>query len=337
MRWMKDEEGATAVVVGLLLVVLLGFGAISVDVGAMYQERRELQNGADAAVLAGAQDCATGVVPCVITGAELNGTIDEFASENANDGESAADIVSLDIFGSPPHLTVETSTISDGAGSLRHWFAGILGTPSSTIRAQATATWDRVGGAGTLPLTMSQCEFDRFTAGGTVYAAEPFDPATQQIIFFHDGRSAEPCHSYSSGMDIPGGFGWLVTDSGTCSVQLTADSYASEDPGSSASTGCDASVVRAMLGTTVLVPVFDEAAGLGANGTYHIYGFAAFHLTSYRLGGSPEWNAALPGYAAPCRGDERCIGGHFTRFVDMDGIADGSSPDLGVVTVSLTN
>ena len=43
-----------------MLVVLLGVGALVIDVGALYAERRQLQNGADAAALAVAADCAEG-------------------------------------------------------------------------------------------------------------------------------------------------------------------------------------------------------------------------------------------------------------------------------------
>ena len=40
--------------------VLLGLGAMVIDVGQLYQERAELQNGADAAALAVAKSCALG-------------------------------------------------------------------------------------------------------------------------------------------------------------------------------------------------------------------------------------------------------------------------------------
>jgi hypothetical protein len=49
------ERGATAVVVAVLLAVLCGFVALSVDVGHTLSVRGELQNGADAAALAGAR------------------------------------------------------------------------------------------------------------------------------------------------------------------------------------------------------------------------------------------------------------------------------------------
>ena len=317
-------------------MMLIGFAAFAVDVGALYQEKRELQNGADAASIAGAQDCAT-AVPCP-SGA-LDSTVDQYANANANDGASAADVISVTGGVAEGSLTVETTTIDGNNGQpfLTHWFAWAFGEDSSTseVVAQATATWTRIGGAETVPLTMSQCEFNRFTTDGTVYESE-FLPGNQKIVEFHDGNAVEPCHSSSSGADIPGGFGWLTTDGSSCEAQVTADQWASEDPGSSASTGCDPTVIRALLGSTILIPIFDNVTGLGANGQYHIYGFAAFQLTSYRLGGSPDWNGALPSYAACGSGDVRCVGGHFTQFVDTDGYADPSSPYLGVVTVQLT-
>jgi hypothetical protein len=55
MAKMRDRKGATAVVVALCLVVLIGFVALAVDVGYMMTTRNELQNVADAAALAGAR------------------------------------------------------------------------------------------------------------------------------------------------------------------------------------------------------------------------------------------------------------------------------------------
>src|SRR5689334_7899745 len=59
----RDERGATAVLIAVLIGggVLLGMGALVVDIGQLYQNRAELQNGADAAALAVAKSCALGV------------------------------------------------------------------------------------------------------------------------------------------------------------------------------------------------------------------------------------------------------------------------------------
>ena len=55
---MKREEGVVAVVVALCLVVLMGGVALTLDVGSLLYRRREMVNGADAAALAAAMECA---------------------------------------------------------------------------------------------------------------------------------------------------------------------------------------------------------------------------------------------------------------------------------------
>ena len=78
-----------------MMVVLLGMGALVIDVGQLYAERRELQNGADAAALAVAQDCAGG--DCL----DETTTADTYADDNAHDGEAGVD----EVCGSGPGLT----------------------------------------------------------------------------------------------------------------------------------------------------------------------------------------------------------------------------------------
>lgn len=51
----SSERGATAIIVAIVLTVLLGFLALSLDVGHLFSVRGELQNGADAAAMAGAK------------------------------------------------------------------------------------------------------------------------------------------------------------------------------------------------------------------------------------------------------------------------------------------
>ncbi len=57
---LRSDEGAIAPLVAILLVVLLGFVAIGVDMGYLYVERTQLQQGVDAAALAGAQEIGVG-------------------------------------------------------------------------------------------------------------------------------------------------------------------------------------------------------------------------------------------------------------------------------------
>ncbi len=51
---LRDNRGAVAVVVAIIMTVLIGIAALAVDVGYLYATKNELQNVSDAAALAGA-------------------------------------------------------------------------------------------------------------------------------------------------------------------------------------------------------------------------------------------------------------------------------------------
>lgn len=55
-NWIQNETGQSMVMFVIALIALLGFAGFAVDTGAMAHEKNELQNAADAAVLAAAQD-----------------------------------------------------------------------------------------------------------------------------------------------------------------------------------------------------------------------------------------------------------------------------------------
>jgi hypothetical protein len=92
----SGERGAVAIIVAIILVVLCGFVALSLDVGHLLSVRGELQNGADAAALAGAN--------------RLNGTNKHFELAGARaDATNYARNHSTDLF------KVEPTTIQLGA------------------------------------------------------------------------------------------------------------------------------------------------------------------------------------------------------------------------------
>jgi hypothetical protein len=95
---------------------------------------------------------------------------------------------------------------------------------------------------------------------------------------------------------------------------------------------CSDNAIAESQGKTVLLPIFDSYAGSGSNATYRIYGYAAFRLTGYRFGGQNNSNPS------PCNGNERCIRGYFTQFVDIsDAFTFGTGgPQLGASIVQLT-
>jgi Flp pilus assembly protein TadG len=309
------EQGGVAVLLAILVLPLLGFAAISVDVGALYAERRQLQNGADAAALAIAQDCAGGDCGAAAT------TAVTFAGANANDGfADAAATFAQD------QVTVRASTRRpDGSTALAHWFAPVFGVDATTVTAQGSAAWGvPTGGTAGLPIIFSWCAFTDATGG---------EPSTEnEVVIRYDNMSVTGCTG-PSGKEIPGGFGWLETDAGVCRATHAVGQQVVSDPGNSVPSICSPAYVAELLSQPVLLPVFEESGEQGTSGWYRVYGYAAFQITGYRFSGNNEFNAG-----GACSGNHRCIKGYFLEFVylDDDFQFGGDAPDLGASLVGLT-
>lgn len=326
------------VLVSLSLVVMLGMVAFAVDVGALYQERRELQNGADAAAIAIAEDCALGAAPC--TNAVAMVTAKSFADANAGDGVAAIDTVVLDV--SAKTVSVAVSTERQGGGTVfQPFFAQVVGFNGATVHAAATAAWGFPSGLATLPLIISQCEWERETNSGADLHPDTVLPptGTPTLLKFHTGNGAavhDDCAAVA-GQDsdgdgrMPGGFGWLDTGGGDCEAETDEGLWVDTDPGSSPSNGCNAAELRdEILNKIVFIPWFDDLQGNGANGEFHIAGFGAFYVTGYNFGGQFK----EPAGSLPCNGSVRCIEGYFVETELTHGDLGGT--DHGVTVIKFT-
>ena len=88
----QSEQGAISVIFAVLLssFLVIGLLALVIDVGVLYQERRTLQNSADATALAIAQECAelsSGGTAVLCQSSNLN-QASEFAGKNSDDGKT---------------------------------------------------------------------------------------------------------------------------------------------------------------------------------------------------------------------------------------------------------
>jgi hypothetical protein len=131
--------------------------------------------------------------------------------------------------------------------------------------------------------------------------------------------------------DLPGGFGWL--QSSGCNTTVSAGGTVFADPGVSASSCADQ--LAALVGTLLYLPVFDQASGTGADGQYHIQGFAAFYLDGYVLPGAHPTTVNPHGGVTKCKGSDKCIYGWFTQGLVPTGGTIGG-PSMGAKVVALT-
>jgi Flp pilus assembly protein TadG len=302
-RRLNDERGATAVVFALLLIPMLGFAAIAVDVGALYAERARLQVGADAAAIAVAQDCSRGNCGNMLATAQA------LITANDTEGTAARPVLSSD----PLSVTVTGGTPQE------HWFAPVIGHDSTRVSATATVGWGGPsGGTSVLPLTFSWCEFKQQTGGGLPSGD------TVRTIYFTKTSQTTGCTDPSNNI-VPGGFAYLDTDPGACEVTTALDGQWFSKTGNSVPSACSTSDFSEWLDRTVLLPLFEEAGETGNNAWYRVYGYAAFRLTGYHLGGQYSTNTR------PCGGNDRCVAGYFTRFVELSDAWNYSpdAPQLG--------
>ncbi len=308
-RRLRREDGATATVFALLLVPMLGFAAIAVDVGALYAERARLQVAADAAALAVAQDCSRG--DC----GDMLATAQALIDANDTEGTAAQPVLSSD----PLSVTVT------GGLPVEHWFAPIIGHDSTTVSATATVGWGGPSeGTAMLPLAFSWCSFSAQTGGGVP------STTTVQTVMLTKSAGVASCAGPSGNL-VPGGFGYLETDPGTCEVTSGLDEVKQSSTGNTPPSGCESADFASYLGRTVLLPIFDEYGESGSNAWYRVYGYAAFHLTGYLL--SPGQYSTEQKLCGGGQGsnDLRCVTGYFTRFVELSDAWNYSpdAPQLG--------
>lgn len=138
--WMRKDDGAVAVTVALLLIVLIVLSALVVDMGYWYNVRRQLQAAADAAALAGCRDLAGGA-----SNTEIWNTVTDYVNENAVTPVDNVSVVAPSAGGDSDigDDFVKVTVSSDAVG----FFARALGMNTNTIRAQSKAELDYLVGA----------------------------------------------------------------------------------------------------------------------------------------------------------------------------------------------
>lgn len=214
-RWFprRTERGGAAMLVAVLLGggVVMGFAAVSIDVGSLMWERRQVQNGADAAALALAKTCAIDPTQCVSSGPTqpmLNALNDANNRKTATDatggfdtslypagtcgranllvpcasGGNTADLKQCPALNGTlasnaniPYVEVHTRTRQpDNTSILPTWLIRTLtgGSQGTTVLACARASYGSPGAtAASAPITFSMCEWRANTASGLNYVA----------------------------------------------------------------------------------------------------------------------------------------------------------------------
>lgn len=328
------EQGAVSILVALLMVVLLGFAALAVDVGLLYSEKAQLQNGADAGSLAIAQKCASNLnhTECDTTSPLAR----SLADSNALDARSNVSNVVVDK--TARKVTVTTGAMEQGGTPNRVSliFANALGISSSEVTASSSAVWGSpTKGIAPFPLAFSICQVQGQVGGAL------------QLLQSHGDNANPDCNYGPSGAVVPGGFGWLIQQSGQCGAFVDiAVQLGGGDTGNDGPSHCDAILnqwaadLTAGKPVTVLLPVFDQVTGTGASTKYHLVYFAAYDVKGWTFSGGTHLPMTYSptvtdgGVTKSCTGNCRGIIGKFIEYVSLaDGYVLGPTTSGGVSVV----
>lgn len=354
LRHDQDDRGAVGVLVAILIGggVLLGLGAMVVDVGQIYAERAQLQNGADAGALAVARSCANG--SCMPSVAQ------SYANSNSAHGSAAVSVCGSGSLGACPastgtltdcppapaagtnYVDVHTSTLMPGGSTLLPPVFGktlVSGYNGTTVRACAQAEWGPPSATSGLGVTFSACEWDLATNNGTVFAPPPPyppnplpSPSLDQVLTLHTASSATGCPTEPAGADAPGNFGWTNDPNNDCTTPIIGGSYGG-NTGTSISQACKTVLSADQANKSLIyVPIYVSVSGTGANSTYTLKGFAAFVITGYHMPGFSASDWLNP--ANDCTGSSFCINGYFTQGLIPNPVPVGG-PNLGADVIWL--
>ncbi len=278
MRRLKSqhgkERGAAGVLVAVMMLVLIGAGAMAVDVGQIYAERAQLQNAADAGAMAAAKQCheagGCSVLQATTWAAELSGP-------NSNDGASTIAEVDLSV---PNQVTVATSTRNGSSG------AGFL-TQDVRQRTQCPA---RDGRRPRYGFDRPSFERVRISARDFGQLLRPLEQRVPPERFSRSRTSqAEPAPA-RPGTQIPGGWGWLDQNEPCEAETQTGSNSIGSDPGNNPPTECQTilaewkATISAGGEVDATFPIFDDATNQGQNGSFHIIGYATFKIWGWKFG-----------------------------------------------------
>jgi hypothetical protein len=341
----KKENGQAIVILAVAIVVLLAFVALAIDAGNGYTAKRQVQNAADAAALAGARQI---VLECAKLGqnpgpneASIRDRVTQMVDANSSGaafhayfvGEDGARLSDNEI-GTLGAVPCNCPSRGQGveviaSNSTTSFFAGLIGKPTLDVQATAKARYGAV---------------NQVTSG--LY------PFTRRNVPLEYGQEVN-LRVLDNADTAPGNFGWLTWDGANSTPKLCAsltapgNSQTYFNPGVPPNWVADpndhaiaigkwvqglpgnknANCVKELLQwhidnqTAMIIPLYDDVTEQGSHVNYKVASFAAFQIHSF------DFTAGKEG-----------ISGTFIKWVTNGEWATGvtCSSDPGVESVKLT-
>jgi len=289
------QKGQALILVVLAMLAMLGMAALAIDYAYLTVAKDQLRAAADAAALAGATQFGSGdvIATCIEFAAknEVAGDLLTLESDDVTLGLWDFDNATLSQDGDPALDNAVTVTAgrtnSSAAGPLSVFFASILGITEAEVSVQATAAVDRrvtgiQGNGGLWPFLLDADTLGGIGGGG-------LEPPIGSTIDFYPDRGSAPGNFGMANLDggsngVPELVEW-ITYGYPDDVTIPADTGYLLVEGSPGFKNGTRSAVEARIGDTVVVLVYDQATGQGANSIFRVRSFCAIEITDVRMTG----------------------------------------------------
>jgi Flp pilus assembly protein TadG len=301
----REERGATVVIVALVLIAMFGMMVLVVDVGGLLWKRRELVNGSDAAALSAASTCS------------LPTSVDPKSPEDAADPLAARNVTGLDPTTTPNNATVLPNTCHSAKSGWvkvqysqqQHlFFAPVLGFSNQNgVTTKAYAIWGPAGAANPVPIVVYTSAFQ-----GSCDISANLPPGSPCYMWYDNDRFTNSAFGFLNLNPTDPQKGWDVLPDDQCpnvgastrqgwidqtgSVADLPVHYTTTNPlptyvcRVSGLSSSDWDALRNRVGDLVTFPMDDCTQNVDQNGTavgcfgtpdkYDIIGFIDFTLTA---------------------------------------------------------
>lgn len=340
-RLRREELGATSVMVVLLMTALLVSSALVVDVGAMQARKAQLQDAADAAALAIAQECfehaGTSPIGCAsAVVADAVATAGFFTTENLNDGLGVVESVEF-----PTADTVRVTLASTQSG----FFGRIIDNESTDLHAAATARWEQ--SVVPLPLALASCNFPGEGEETVLQVSLAVSNVVGTLLGDSCGllRSENIVSGASNTVGIVSG-GWITSSdpilgatAGSCEYDPNLLTTVASTISKIAPTWC-ADMIRGWAPTSgnpqrVVMPVFDsgleqlvvdDVLGIGTIDRY-----AVFDVSGYSMSGLLGLSTVAGSDPSLCLDSDGMIAQDLQQLLDSLGVLNLLRPILQAI------
>jgi hypothetical protein len=345
----REEDGATATLVAILLIVLMGMAALVVDEGWLIGSRRRIVQGTDAAALATALSCGL---------KEGQVGADGVAVEYAQDNESKAEIVGGYPYYEPSCDAPAGKVTVEFTSEEPQFFGPGAGRPSSaSVRWRSAAVWGAATGAsGVMPFMLAgghltDCQIPPpspdYDPGECHFAFNNRDVGNAQWGQMNLGQWNVAGNAGCSSAGTNTSIGWIQNGSPFLGMNWPAPTYVCRDTGNAVPVW---TALGSLAGQVRQFPVNDATGASGAGHgqvtstgalcpppcsphKYDIIGFAELRIISV-LRGNQGGAAACPGL--PSDPNAWCLTAEWIGFSSsVGGEPCTDCPNFGVVAVRL--